>query len=220
MTVTTDPFTLSDSWESGAPDYLNPPMGSGVAPADDETDPDAPYGRKPDGTPYKMSAEARQAAADRMTAGRQAKAAARKGVGPAVASLPRTGAKPRAKAKKDEQDPLLTGAYVLVQAPAMLLGLAGRWWPALGLDSLAISYHAQPLAEGMAEMALESSQLSAILTKAATISPGMKIASAVVPLLGQFAANHGALPPEAMATVGALIDAATSQYRQLKPANA
>ena len=178
-----------------------------------ESDPEAPYGRKPDGTPYKMSAEARQAAADRMTAGRQAKAAQRRAGGDTLPPLSPSGGRPRPAGKKATEKKLTRAdaAKSMLQLPAMLLGFAariggalreagrikGNWVEPVGLDSITVSLHAANLADAAEQFSFTNRALGAVLDRAAKVSPGMDLATALLPLLAQFAVNHGMAPPVA-----------------------
>lgn len=158
---------------------------------DETIDPQAPYGRKPDGTPYKVPLEQRIALGDRLAAGRAAKTAARvPGVGWGPPPVARASGK--ATPKVSPNVATVTGMLML---PAMLLGMAARFNPTFALDSVAIKVHAVSVAQAVDSVAQEYDQVQAFIDAAGKATPASAILVALTPLVMQIAANHGALEP-------------------------
>lgn len=155
-------------------------------------DPEAPYGRKPDGTPYRVSPEKRAELGAQLAAGRARaaagtpKTARRRGSGGGRgrgAASSRTAAPPA-----PSYATLATG---LLQIPAIGLGIASRWIPSLGPDAMAVSYHTPAIAAAVGKIAEDDARWASVLEKAATVGPYGELAMTLLPLLMQLAVNHG-----------------------------
>lgn len=177
-----------------------------VDPADDKPDPDAPYGRRPDGTPYKRPKEWRDQLASKLAQGRRTQAAAAPPRKPAAKKT----AKPAAGGAPD----YYAGAMALLQVPAVVLTMASKFKPALALDAAAVTLHAPTLASAAHATAQTDERFAALMEKALSIGPYGALLGAAVGLGVQIAANHGAIPvvPEmGILSPDELIAAATGQ---------
>lgn len=164
-----------------------------------DVDPEAPYGRRDDGTPYLKSPEERERLKAQLAAGKErAKAEGRSGR-PKV-TRPRTaGRRGPSRPPAPKVSPLKMNALGLVQLPAMALGVASRWVPVLALDSLALTMHAEPLADAVVAVAESpgGARWASVLERTAQVGPYGGLLLAVIPLAAQLAANHGLIPPNA-----------------------
>lgn len=158
-------------------------------------DPEAPYGRRADGTPYQKSPEERQRLSDQLAAGRER--AKREGrTRPKVRQPSRAPARPRrAAAAAPKVSPHKQAALGILQLAAAPLAMAGRWVPVLQLDALALTLHAEPLADALAAVAEEDSRWAAVMEKAGNIGPKGALILAGLPVVLQLAANHRLMPP-------------------------
>lgn len=169
---------------------------------DDQTtdyDEGAPFGRKPDGTPYKQSPERRAQAAANMASGRSKARLS--------SSQRASSGGGRRASKTNNSSP--HGVYKstvegLFQAPAFGLGLASRFNPVFRLDALAVAEHTPAIAGALADLALENAQFAAVLDRVAQVGPYGGLVVATMPLVLQLAANHGIIAPApAMGILGA-----------------
>ncbi len=150
----------------------------------EEIDPEAPHGRKKDGTPYKRRADWRAkttATLKQSMTTAQAVNSAR----PATKSTT-----PRKKADINYRD----GITGLLQIPAFGLGMFAPINPAFGLDSATILLHAPVIASALEQTALNNEQVAAMLDQILTVGPWGALLGALVPLAVQIAANHGLVP--------------------------
>jgi hypothetical protein len=140
-------------------------------------DPEAPYGRKADGTA-------------RSRPGR--KPGQRSGTGQSRA---RTSTK--APALVDYKTPILG----LFQIPAGALAIAGMQRPVLLADSAAVTIHAEPIATALDQLAHERPEVAAVLDRILQVGPYGVLIAAVAPLALQLLSNHSILPPGTMGTI-------------------
>jgi hypothetical protein len=171
---------------------LNPEFNDG---AEAGADPDAPWGRKADGSP--RAKPGRPAGTpDSTPRTRTTQRRVR------VAAAPQRRSAPKAKAKQAGPDyrPGIVGILQLVAAP---LAVAGIKNPAFAVDAATIHVHAAPLADAMQETAEQVPQFAAVLDKILTVGPYGALLAAVMPLAVQVMANHGVLPPEVSKAMGA-----------------
>ncbi len=158
-------------------------------PAPEDVDPDAPYGRKPDGTPYKRSPEHRAGLAAAL--GRRASNKV-----PAAPAAPRASKSASSRgANGRNQDHYQRGVLGLLQIPAFALGVAARVKPVLGLDATALTIHGPGLAAAVAQTAMDDDRFAQILDRVLAVGPYGALLGALVPLAMQIACNHGAMPP-------------------------
>lgn len=150
-----------------------PPIG--MTGADEE----APYGRKPDGSP-------------RARPGR--KPGQTTGTGTRRTSTRKPTA---AKAETDYKTPLLG----LFQIPAGALAIAGMQKPVFAADAAAITIHSENIADALNDLAHERPEIAAVLDRVIQVGPYGILIAAVAPLVFQILTNHGALPAGVMGTI-------------------
>lgn len=154
---------------------------------DPNADPEAPYGRKADGTPK-----------------------ARPGRKPADGSAPRqTAPKPGRKAPATRARATATPDYRagisgVLQVPTAALAMAGRFKPELTYDAAAIAVHTPSIAEALNSLAQEEPRVAAVLDRVLAIGPYGAIVGVMITLTAQIAVNHKRLPVEAGAAFGAV----------------
>lgn len=153
-------------------------------------DPEAPYGRKPDGTPYKMSPEQRAATGERLTAARRAAKGTR---GRQFMAPAKTAGKKSSGASVDYRP----GIIGLAQIPAFVLAIIGKRKPVFTLDAATITLHAPQLAEALNSTAQQEQWLADALDKILAVGPYGALLGAGVPLAMQFAVNHGRMEANA-----------------------
>lgn len=149
-------------------------------------DPGAPYGRKPDGTPYKVPLERRIELGQRLAEGRAQKAARAPGLGWGPPPVARAGSKATPKVSQN-----ITTVMGLAAIPMFLFGAAARFNPTFALDSMTVRMHAPNIAAAVDMAAQESDRIQAYLDAAGKATPGVAILAAAVPMFLQFGANHG-----------------------------
>lgn len=149
-------------------------------------DPEAPYGYTRDGKPRgkpgpKLGSRNR----------------ARKGTKP----TPNRSA-PTSSARKPPPGPdYQAGIRGLLQMVAAPLAMAGMRKPELAIDAATITLHADSVAEGVAQAAMEIPQLQAILDRVMTVGPWGAVLAPVMALGAQIMANHGVIPAGTMGTL-------------------
>lgn len=172
----------------------------------DAVDPDAPYGRKADGTPYKISALRRAELGAQMAAGRSGKAkapaAGRTAAGPKTP--PRKPTPNSAKAPTKTTEERADSVRDFLQIPVALLAMGGNLYQPLLLDSMAVELSREDLAEGIADAAENMpTRVVAWIDKITSVGPYAKLANAFVKMGAQIATNHGIIPPNRqLGTVG------------------
>ncbi len=188
-----EPETAPLDWAE-APGHTDLSSGPATEPPP-ASDPAAPYGRKPDGTPYKVSPEERARLGQQLTAGRQRAAAG----GPKPASRrpskSRGGRGPGTRPAAPPAPSYATITAGLLQLPAMALAVASKWYKPAAYDAMAISYHTPAIAQAVGKIADEDARWATVLDKAASVGPYGELTLALMPMLMQFACNHGMLPP-------------------------
>jgi len=145
-------------------------------------DDDAPYGRKPDGTPYtRRPRPGTQRAAKLGLVGGGRKAAA----------PPR---KRAAAPKKPEYAKGINGVFQLAAFPLTFVAPADAW---------AVTTHGPGIATALEELAHERPEIAAVLDKVLQAGPYGAIIAAVTPLVVQLLVNHGAVPESIGGALGA-----------------
>jgi hypothetical protein len=142
-------------------------------------DEEAPYGRKPDGSP-----RARPGRKPGQTTGTGTRRPSTRK--PAVAS-----------AETDYKTPLLG----LFQIPAGALAIAGMQKPVFAADAAAITIHSENIAEALDQLAHERPEIAAVLDRVLQVGPYGVLIAAVAPLALQILTNHGAVPAGVMGTI-------------------
>ena len=162
------------------------PVPTPVEPVGGENaDPEAPYGRKADGTP-------------------KAKPGRKSGVSngaPRVNAPTRRSRKAGTSTRANAAVDYRPGISGLLQIPAFALVSAGRFKPELEYDGIAIATHTPAIAEAVNQLALEEPRVAAVLDKVLTIGPYGALLGAFVPLAAQVAVNHKKLPAGTMGAV-------------------
>lgn len=155
----------------------------------DLADPEAPYGRRADGTPKKkpgpQPGTPRGASAPRKA--------------PQTAPKPTRKTGPRAKvstALPDYRD----GVAGLLQIPAFILASAGRLNPVLEYDGIAVAVATPNIAEAVNALAQEEPRVAAVLDKILQVGPYGALLGALVPLVAQIAVNHKRIPAGTLGT--------------------
>lgn len=153
----------------------------------EEPNPEAPYGFTADGKPRgkpgpKPGTRNRRRGSKSTPTSR----------GPATSSAPR---------KPPPGPDYRAGIRGILQMVAAPLAIAGMKQPELALDAATITLHADNVAEGVAEAALEIPQLQAILDKVMTVGPWGAVLAPCLALGAQIMANHGVIPTGVMGTL-------------------
>ncbi len=169
---------------------------------DENADPDAPYGRKADGTPKK-------------------KPGPQKKTGAAVPRAPRPasrGAAPRKTTTRRTSAPVAQdyreGIAGILQLIAIPLSLAGRAKPELAYDAATIVAFTPRLADFGNNTAQNEPRIAALLDKVMTIGPYGEGIAIVLAMGAQMMVNHKVLPVEVGKTMGAMEPDALMQYVQ------
>jgi hypothetical protein len=136
--------------------------------------PEAPFGYKADGSPYKRRPPARRPTAPD---------------GPL--SLPKATQRPRAARGTTDYREGISGLMQLVAMPLAVAGLKNK---ALAADASAIAIHTPPIAEALNDLAMTHPEVAAALDHVLAVGPYGAIFAAVLPLGMQIALNHGVLP--------------------------
>lgn len=176
-TTLADPLAGAEDWP--APPDLPEPNGDGA-------DPEAPWGRRADGTP-------RNKPGPRPTGG---------GGKPTAPPPPKKAGKPKPPPKRTRPD-YRPGITALLSLPAGLVGAAGATLGRRELvaDAATIMAHAPGLAGGLDELAGQDPRVAAVLDRVLQAGPYGALITAVVPMAAQILANHGILKPGQMGTM-------------------
>lgn len=150
-----------------------------------QTGPDAPYGRRADGSP--------RAKPGRKPKGRPA--------APRPPSARSSSSAPR-KPKTPDFRPGIIGLAQLVAAPLLIAGQMGN--RAALADAGAITMHAPAIADGMQTTAEQDERFAAVLERVLAAGPWAALIAPVVGLAVQLGANHGLIPPAMAQMAGAL----------------
>jgi hypothetical protein len=196
--VTFDDGGLADDVGDYLPDGLGTP----------DVDPDAPYGRRPDGTPYRKSKEERDRLAAQLAEGREraraggqrprnaprtsrasSRPSPRKGRSRAPAPPPLSPAKTAVLGLGQLVSGLLTGASRAVERQAPDTAIV------LQADAITVHLYSAPAAEALDELASNSPRLAAFLERVAEAGPYGAAIMVAVPFVAQLAVNHRLAPP-------------------------
>lgn len=152
--------------------------------------PDAPWGRKADGTPRKRPG-ARPGQFVGANAGRTPRAP-----GPRKTAA-------SSRARQTTGTDYRPGIIGLIQIPAAILGGLGMKDETFALDGAALVMHSPGIAEALNDIAQDNLAVAAALDKILAVGPYGAIIGALLPLVAQIAANHKALPDQVLAGMGA-----------------
>jgi hypothetical protein len=152
------------------------PDGNGSVKTETRPD-DAPWGYKPDGTPYRVDPQRY-----RTRAANEAKA---KG----------------GKAKGGKASPYRDNALGLIQMIGLPLAVAGSRDERFMADLVALNTTAPGIADAVDAIAQSNRRMAAALDKLAEVGPYGLLIGALTPLVLQVATNHGLLPAGMLGTV-------------------
>lgn len=155
-------------------------------------DPQAPWGRKADGTP--RAKPGRPAG----TPDRSPRTRTRRRV-TVAGPKPKAAARPKKPTTPDYR-PGINGILQVLAAPLMVAGLKS---PPLAADAAALVHHAEPLADALQETAEQVPAFAAVLERVLQVGPYGALLAAVMPLGMQVAVNHGLLSAEVGNALGA-----------------
>lgn len=141
---------------------------------------DAPWGYKPDGTPYKVD----PARYEKRDAARRKQSAPKS----------KTGGKTKGSAHREN-------VLGLVQIIGLPLAAASTRDDRFAADLIALNATAPAIADAVDGIAQSNRRMAAALDKLADVGPYGLLIGALAPLILQVAANHGALPVGMMGTV-------------------
>lgn len=156
----------------------------------EEVDPEAPYGRRANGTPYKRSPEWRAKTTATLKQ-MQGTAQVVAGATARANGAKKPGRPPKAAAEATDYT---AGILGLVQVAAFPLGLLAPINPTFQLDAVTLIVHGPNVATALNAAAQENDQLAAILDKILAVGPWGALLGALMPLALQLAANHGLVP--------------------------
>lgn len=142
--------------------------------AEPVADDPAPWGYKPDGTPYKVNPE------------RYHKRDAKRRSVKAPSSS-------KAKAKGSDRRDAVLGLFQIVSLPIAAGAAAGS--PAFAADLVTIDAYAEPVADAFDSLAGQNKAVAQALDKLGEVGPYGLVIGALAPLVLQIAVNHGVLPP-------------------------
>lgn len=155
---------------------------------DGNADPEAPYGRKADGTPKRKPGPAKG------TNGTQ------RAPGGLAAPRPTNRRRNTTTRTRAATPNYRDGVQGLLQIPAFILASAGRINPALEYDGIAVATFAPAIADAVHSVAVEEPRVAAVLDKILSVGPYGALLGALVPLAAQIAVNHKKLPAGTLGT--------------------
>ena len=151
---------------------------------DEQQSEDAPFGRKPDGSPYKRDPKIYQARSQRARAGRAGGTAA----GPSRKSRPNS-----SKQETDERRQARAQAVTnLLAAPTGTLAAIGQGVGSAALlaDAVVLSENAVPLADAIAGVAEQDHRIAHVVDQIVKSTPWTVLGAVVGTMALQIAANH------------------------------
>lgn len=164
-------------------------MGMAGPPPAKHGDPYADYTgpRGPKGEPDRRTKEGRAYLG--LTPPTGPKGRARAATAPGKKPAPRPAAR---TSQREDYRPRILGVLQLVALPLAFKAPA---------DGAAVEMHAPNIAQALHDLAMEQPEVAAVLDRILKVGPYGALLTAVVPLLLQLAANHGAVPAGIMGTV-------------------
>lgn len=188
-------------------DAPEPPPATGYS----TTDPDAPWGRRADGTPRAKPGRP----AGTPNTGPRRPAPPRASVPPPRPAAPR---KPKAKqVAGPDYRAGINGLFQLVAAP---LAMAGIKNDSAAADAAALTVYGPGIADALHDLAVERPEVAALLERILSAGPYGALIAAVLPLVVQLLTNHGVLPGHVGTAMGAQDPAALVGMLRPDPARA
>lgn len=161
------------------------------------SDPEAPWGRKRDGTP-------------RAKPGRKSSSSTRSTRSSSTRSTSTRSTRPSSTSRRSS-GPDYEGAVTgLLQLPGAVLTMAGMVRPELLADAAALDAYGPAIARALADLAREQPAVAALLEKFMQAGPYGAVIAAAAPLVLQILTNHGLLRPGMLGTVAP--EALTAAY--------
>lgn len=151
---------------------------------DAPSDPDAPYGYKPDGTP-------RRSAGGRPPGRRRATTRPPK-------PRPQAPQRKPARTKAPDYRAGVTGLLSVVALPLRFSGPAGP------LDAATVMLHAEEIGQACQDTAEQDARFAALLDRAMSVGPYGALIGCALRLGAQIAENHQVLPPQVTTSLGAV----------------
>lgn len=164
----------------------SPSTGVPVDNTTENADPEAPYGRKADGTPKGKPGPKKSAGSATRTRASAPRPTRKSGPG---------------RGRMSAQTDYRAGIVGVLQIPAFGLITAGKFNPALEYDGIALATMAPAFASALNDLAAEDARTAAILDKVLAIGPYGAILGVVVPFIAQVAVNHKKIPAGTLGTV-------------------
>lgn len=180
-------ITEVDAVEFQAPEYT-PNSDSDTRVEAPQADTEAPYGRKADGTP-------------RAKPGRKPGANGQGTRAPRAPGPKRASGSSRSQYSTVDYRPAIEGILQMVSFP---LAIVGRSDKSFALDAAAVTLHTPNIADALNQIAQETPAVAVVLDKLMSVGPYGLLIAAVVPLIAQIAANHKAVPVDALAPLGVM----------------
>jgi len=150
-------------------------------------DPEAPWGRKSDGTP-------------KAKPGRPAGSGGPRPLRSAKAPSPGKAA-PKAKSSSRPKRSYRDALMGFVQFPAAGLAMASARKPELGADADTLMVFGPAVVDAVDELANEDARLAALLDRVVAVGPYGKLLAVVLPMTLQVMANHNVIPAGQLGTM-------------------
>lgn len=168
----------------------------------DETDPEAPWGRKADGTPRRRPGRPPKEGTSGEAPAPPRTSTSTSGSGSKSGSKS-SGSKSGSKSSGSKRADYKRGVRELLGLPAAALAAAGGSLGRADLvaDGATVDRHADGIAQAADSVAQHDPRFAQVIERVLAGGPWAALASALVPMAAQVAVNHGVLSPGIMGTV-------------------